>query len=109
MALTETTAHACTICGAGPAVAVDAGALAEIQEFVRELRPMLDQLRELEARWVELQPFIAELRPMLAQLGAVATGGAPALLGFLMGRTPAPAIGWPYNPDVGHNPNPKRR
>jgi hypothetical protein len=91
MTAVEEIRHVCTFCGtAAGTVAVDAGALAEIQDFVRELRPMLDQLNEFEARWIELQPFIAELRPMLQQLAGVAKGGAPAMLGYLLGRTPAP-------------------
>ena len=82
--------HACTTCGVGPLVAVDAGALSEVQGFIRELRPMLDQLQELEARWVELQPFLEEMRPTLVQLGAAVKEGPAAMLGFLMGRRPAP-------------------
>lgn len=67
----------------GCVAVVDGDELAEVVRFVRELGPMLESLRTLT-------PVLLELRPLAAQLGAAAARGGPAaILGLLMGRSPA--------------------
>lgn len=66
----------------GCVAVVDGDELAEVVAFVRELGPMLEQLRALT-------PALLELKPLVAQIGAAARGGPAGVLAMLVGRSSA--------------------